>query len=179
MSERQGNIIIALLCLNFAYDAVKLMITMYYDREDRIELNYRLDRLEEFLVRKTVVQCSCDCCDCCEEDEDAEDAEDTEEAEEAEEAEDAEDAEEAEEGEEGEEDTQEDEEETQDAEEETQDADEETQDAEEETQDAEEEEEGETFISNDGGVYKFKINLDTVQEIRTVEKMAEEAPPTQ
>ena len=171
MSERQGNIIIALLCLNFAYDAVKLMITMYYDREDRIELNYRLDRLEEFLVRKTVVQCSCDCCDCCEEDEDAEDAEDTEEAEEAEEAEDAEDAEEAEEGEEGEEDTQEDEEETQEDEEETQDAEEETQHA--------EEEEGETFISNDGGVYKFKINLDTVQEIRTVEKMAEEAPPTQ
>ena len=97
MSERQGNLIIGLLCLNFAYDAIKLMITMYYDHEDRLEMNRRLDRLEEFLVRKTVVQCSCDCCH---EDEELEEEGDEEEAEEAEEEGDTQDEEAEEEGEE-------------------------------------------------------------------------------
>jgi hypothetical protein len=143
MSERQLNFIIALLCLNFAYDAVKLMITMYYDREDRIELNYRLDRLEEFLVRKTVVQCSCDCCD--EDEEEAE--EDTQE--------------------EAEEDTQEeaDEEETQEADEE------ETQDEEETHEEDVDETQEEAFVGNDGAVYAYKISLNAEDDTRMVTKV--------
>ena len=153
MSERQGNLIIALLCLNFAWDAIKVLMTMYYDREDRMELNYRLDRLEEFLVRKTVVQCSCDCCE-----------EDEEEEEEEEEAQD-----------EGEEEAQDEgEEEAQDeGEEEDEEEEGETQD-EDETQD---EEESETFIADDGAVYAYKISLNTAEDTRTVEKTAEDSSP--
>lgn len=153
MSERQGNLIIALLCLNFAYDAIKLMITMYYDHEDRREMNRRLDRLEEFLVRKTVVQCSYDCCE-----------EDEEEEEEEEEAQD-----------EGEEEAQDEgEEEAQDeGEEEGEEEEGETQD-EDETQD---EEESETFIADDGAVYAYKISLNTAEETRTVERTVEDSSP--
>jgi len=114
------------------------MMTLYYDREDRMELNYRLDRLEEFLVRKTVVQCACDCCH---EDE----GEEEEEAEE----------EEAEEEEEGEEEGEEEEE-----------------DGEEEAED-EGEEESETFTTDDGAVYAYKISLNAAEDTRTVEKIVE------
>ena len=150
MSERQGNLIIALLCLNFAYDAIKLMITMYYDHEDRREMNRRLDRLEEFLVRKTVVQCSYDCCH--------EDEEGEEEVEE----------EAQEEGED--EEAQEEEGETQDEAEDEEGEDE-----------AEDEEESETFTTDDGAVYAYKISLNTVEETRTVEKTDEatEVVPSQ
>jgi hypothetical protein len=149
MSERQLNFIIALLCLNFAWDAIKVMMTMYYDRQDRMELNYRLDRLEEFLVGKTVVQCACDCCnegETQEEDEDEgeEEAEDDGKEDEGEEDEDEED--------EGEE-------------------------AEEEGKVADEEE-SETFTADDGAVYAYKINLNTVEDTRTVEK-TDEAVPSQ
>jgi chemotaxis protein histidine kinase CheA len=157
MSERQGNLIIALLCLNFAYDAIKIMITMYYDRQDRMELNYRLDRLEEFLVQKTGAQCSCDCCH--EDEELEEEGEEEAEEEEAEEAE--------EEGEEAEE-----------AEEETEEAEEDTQEEEEEGVEEEEfQEEDTTFIADDGAVYAFKISLNTIDETRTVEKIVEDSPP--
>jgi len=104
MSERQGNLIIALLCLNFAWDAIKVMMTMYYDRQDRMELNYRLDRLEEFLVRKTGAQCSCDCCHEGETQEDGEDEGEEEAEEEGEDGEEEVEEEAEEEGEEEEED---------------------------------------------------------------------------
>jgi len=160
MSERQGNLIIALLCLNFAWDAIKVMMTMYYDRQDRMELNYRLDRLEEFLVRKTGVQCSCDCCH------EGETQEGEEEVEGEGEEEEDEGEEEAEEGEEEEDAGEEAEEEAEDEGEE-----------EDAGKEAEDEEESETFAADDGAVYAYKISLNTAEDTRTVEKTAEDSSP--
>jgi len=160
MSERQGNLIIALLCLNFAWDAIKVMMTLYYDREDRMELNRRLDRLEDFLVQKTVVQCSCDCCHEGE-GETQEEGEEEEEEEGEEEAQDEDAEEEDEEEEEGEEETQDEGEED----------DEEEDEGEEEKRDTQED----LFIADDGAVYAYKISLNTAEDTRTVEKTSEDS----
>jgi len=61
MSEQQLSTIIALLCLGFVWDAVKLIYSVSNEYEYRDVMTARLSRLEDFLAQRTCPRCECGC----------------------------------------------------------------------------------------------------------------------
>ena len=61
MSEPQLSAIIALLCLGFVWDALKLIYSVSNEYEYRDVMTARLSRLEDFLAQRTCPRCECGC----------------------------------------------------------------------------------------------------------------------